>query len=168
MIHWKVLERPAFEVIGRKTWIAGIENNDAFGRFWDQCRREGLFSTFEQLSGFQPGTQTQGVTLGVSCVEKDPANREFYYMIAIEKPVGQILANLECYPIPASLWAVFECRGPVPEAIVESEIYAFTQWLPASGYVHALAPEMEVYPPVSGENNEPDHYCEFWLPIVKP
>jgi AraC family transcriptional regulator len=32
------------------------------------------------------------------------------------------------------------------------------EWLPTSGYEHALAPEMEVY--LSGDA------CEFWLPIV--
>ncbi|HOT92687.1 MAG TPA: hypothetical protein PLJ78_16680 [Anaerolineae bacterium] len=37
------------------------------------------------------------------------------------------------------------------------------EWLPASNYVHALAPEMEVYYP--GESGS-DYYCEFWLPIA--
>jgi AraC family transcriptional regulator len=46
-------------------------------------------------------------------------------------------------------------------SLVTAEIYAFSQWLPASGCVHALAPEMEVYPPGQGEP-----YCEFWLPVV--
>jgi AraC family transcriptional regulator len=33
------------------------------------------------------------------------------------------------------------------------------EWLPNSGYEHALAPEMEVYP------SQGEEYCEFWLPI---
>ena len=46
----------------------------------------------------------------------------------------------------------------------QSEIYAFTQWLPASGYAHANAPEMEVYlPGVSGA----EYVCEFWLPVMR-
>ena len=54
----------------------------------------------------------------------------------------------------------------MPEAIVEAEIYAFTQWLPTSGFVHANAPEMEVYPPGSRGDSD-DNYCEFWLPIAE-
>jgi AraC family transcriptional regulator len=164
MIPYRLVDLPAFEIAGKKTWIAGVGDNAAFGRFWDRCRSEGLFSVFESLTGLQPGAHTHGVTLGVSRVEKDPARREFYYMIAVEHPTSPTPDGLESFMVPASLWAVFECRGPLPDAIVKSEIYAFTQWLPASGYHHALAPEMEVYPPASGPDDEP--YCEFWLPIV--
>jgi AraC family transcriptional regulator len=86
-------------------------------------------------------------------------------MIAIEKPEKHP-AGLETYLVPAARWAVFECIGKVPEAIVESEIYAFTKWLPASGYDHARAPEMEVYFPGNDGSSE-ESYCEFWLPITE-
>ena len=165
MTNYRIVERPAFEIVGKKTWIAGTDDNEAFRRFWEQCRAEGLFSVFERIGGFKPGRQTNGVTLGVSRVEKDPGNREFYYMIAIEKPQDSA-ADLECYQVPASQWAVFECRGKLPDAIVESDIYAFTEWLPASEYVHANAPEMEIYPPESNGQSD-DNYCEFWLPIKR-
>jgi AraC family transcriptional regulator len=163
MAQYRLVERLAFEVLGKKTWISG-QDNELFGRFWDQCTGSGLFKQFEALRRFQPGPQTGGVTLGISRVEKDPACREFFYMIAIEKPGDAPESDLEIYQVPAALWAVFECRGKMPDALVESEIYAFAHWLPGSEYAHAHAPEMEVYPP--GQDG-PEVYCEFWLPIVK-
>ena len=168
MIQHRLVERPAFEVLGKKTWIAG-QDNSLFGRFWQTCAREGLLDRFAQIRGQQPGMQTNGVTLGISRVEQDPAHRAFYYMIAIEAPaegVDVVVAGLESYRVPAARWAVFECRGKVPDVIVTSELYAFTHWLPASGYAHAHAPEMEVYPP-SAIESECETYCEFWLPIVR-
>jgi AraC family transcriptional regulator len=165
MMTYRLVERPAFDVVGQKTWIAG-QDNEIFGRFWEQSKTEGLFAKFAQISGFQPGAQTHGVMLGISCVEQDPTNRSFYYMIAIEKP-KDAAADLESYQVPAAQWAVFECRGQMPEALVQAEIYAFTQWLPASEFVHASAPEMEVYPPESKTADDPDNYCEFWLPIQR-
>jgi len=167
MTTYRIVERPAFEVIGRKTWIAGTEANAAFGRFWDRCRAEGLFTAFERLQGFQPGPQTNGVSLGISRVERDPAKREFFYMIAIEKPEScPVLDNMETYRVPVAQWAVFECRGKVPESIVTAEMFAFMEWLPASDYVHANAPEMEVYLPESNGQSA-ENYCEFWLPIKR-
>lgn len=163
MINVRLVERPAFGVIGTKTWIGG-QDNDLFGRFWTHCRQEGILALLERIGGSQPGAQTGGLTLGVSRVEQDPAKREFYYMIAVEVPEGSATAvpdGLESYQVTASQWAIFECRGQVPESIVKSEMYAFTQWLPASGFVHAPAPELEVYPDRSGG------YCEFWLPICQ-
>jgi AraC family transcriptional regulator len=163
MVKHRVLERPAFDVVGKKTWISG-QDNSLFGTFWQRCRAEGLFAAFERVSGLRAGKQSGGVTLGISAVEQDPAKREFYYWIAVENPEGRAEAGLETYRVPASQWAVFECHGKVPDAIVEAEMYAFMEWLPNSGFVHANAPEMEVYLPGSDGSSE-DSTCEFWLPI---
>jgi AraC family transcriptional regulator len=163
MIKYHIIEKPAFDVIGRKTWISGQDNN-LFGQFWIECQKEGLFETFEKLNNKQPGLQTNSSVLGISCVEKDPTNRAFYYMIAIEKP-EKPSGKLEMYHLPACQWVVFECVGKIPEAIAKSEIYAFTEWLPSSEYKHAQAPEMEVYFPGNDGSRE-DSYCEFWLPII--
>jgi AraC family transcriptional regulator len=158
MIEHRIVERPAFEVVGRKTWIAGPDN-DLFGRFWAQCREDGLFEVLGKISSLQAGPQTNGAMLGISCVENDPSRRDFYYMIAVELPSDGAGHGLEPYRVPASRWAIFECRGEVPNSIVSAEMYAFLQWLPSSGFEHANAPEMEVYPPDSST------YCELWLPI---
>jgi len=161
----RIIERPTFRLVGRKTWISS-QDNSLFGQFWERCQADGLFELLEQVSGLEPGPQTGGVTLGISCVEQDTAKREFYYLIAVEDPQTHTVADLESHTVPASQWAVFECRGKVPEAIVKAEMYAFMEWLPNSEYVHAKAPEMEVYPPGPDGSSE-DSYCEFWLPVER-
>lgn len=162
MVNFRIIERPAFDVVGRKTYISGPDNAQ-FGRFWQACQHNGLLGTFWHLRAHLVGAQTGGLTLGISQVEQDPAKREFFYMIAIEKPANcpaNLLEGLESYTVPTARWAVFECHGKPPESIVKAEMFAFMEWLPTSGYEHALAPEMEVYPNLGNE------YCEFWLPIV--
>lgn len=164
MTTLRIVERSPFTIAGKKTWISGPEN-EQFGLFWQQCCAAGLlnrFNAIKQEFGFDAGVQTNSGILGVSRVEQDPSNRSFYYMIAIEIPPGTTVDDLEIVEVPACTWAVFECRGPLPGALVESELYAFLQWLPQSGYRHAMAPEMEVYPPY-----QDDTYCEFWLPVEK-
>lgn len=163
MIAVRVIDRPAFRIAGKSTYISGPDNAQ-FGRFWQECEAGGWMGVLERLTGFHPGKQTAGATLGVSRVEQDPSKRDFNYMIAVEVEEEVDAGGLEMYTVPASRWAVFECRGRIPDAIVASEIYAFTHWLPQSGYTHEHAPEMEVYPPAPrAENGET--YAEFWLPI---
>ena len=158
MVAFRVVERPAFTVAGRQTWISG-PNNDEFGAFWGKSRSDGFLERLSRLSGMNAGAQTGGVLLGISRVEADPAKRDFFYMIAVELPVEAVIpADFEYFSVPASTWAVFECRGPVPDAIVQAEMFAFMEWLPASGCEHNLAPEMEVYSADQG-------YTEFWLPV---
>lgn len=161
----KIIKRTAFRVTGKSTWISG-QDNSLFDRFWQECQQQGIFDQFNKVNGLQPGPHTGGVTLGVSRVEQDPAKRAFYYMVAVENPQNIVIPGLETYLVPASEWAVFACLGPVPEAIVRAEIYAFMTWLPNSEFDHALAPEMEVYPPGPDGRRE-DAYNEFWLPVRK-
>ena len=164
MIEPRFIERSAFDVVGKKTWISG-QDNDLFASFWAAARTDGLLAQLNALNSQCPGPQPQGIVLGISQVERDPARRAFYYWIAVEKPVGIDFPDLDTYRVPAACWAVFDCWGEIPQAIVTSEIYAFTNWLPASGYMHAPAPEMEVYLPVSSASGERPG-CEFWLPII--
>jgi AraC family transcriptional regulator len=163
VVPYRIVERPAFRIAGKQTYISGPDNAQ-FGAFWDLCREGKLFERFEQLSSLRAGPQTGGVMLGVSRVEQDPTKRDFFYMIAVELPetvdvADPRLEGLEIATVPAATWAVFDAHGPVPDAIVAAEMAAFGEWLPASGYVHALAPEMEVYLPG-------DARCEFWLPVA--
>ncbi|MCU0522312.1 MAG: GyrI-like domain-containing protein, partial [Anaerolineae bacterium] len=156
----------------RSTWISGPDNAQ-FGRFWQQCKDDGTFDRFQALTGMAPGPHTQAHVLGVSRVEANPALREFTFMVAVEAPPDSDPRDsdprdsdphdLVRISIPACRWAIFEAHGPVPEALVAAEMYAFIEWLPASGLVHAHAPEMEVYPP--SPDGQP--YCEFWLPVER-
>lgn len=138
--------------VRQKTWISG-QDNSLFGRFWDACHADG---TVENLKESAAPCVTKAPIIGVSCVEKDPSNRAFDFLIAAE---GAQAEHLESYRVPACTWAIFRNRGTLPMALVDAEMYAFTQWLPKSGYVHAFAPELEVYPE--------DGSVEFWLPVME-
>jgi AraC family transcriptional regulator len=159
----RLVDCPSFIITGKGTWISEPDNSQ-FARFWEQSREAGWLDKLTKMRGSNPGLQTGGMILGVSRVENDPSIRSFNYMIAIEQPEEQraVDREFESYAIPACRWAVFECWGPVPDSIVEAEMYAFMKWLPSSDYAHALAPEMEVYLP--DQAGAPG--CEFWLPVL--
>lgn len=148
--------------MGEKTWITG-QDNAQFGAFWDRAHRGGLIERLRAQNGGEAGAVTKATTFGVSCVEKNPNDRAFYFYIAAEYTAQGIKTpdQLESYEIPACTWAVFSNRGELPMSLVNAEMYAFMEWLPASGYAHALAPELEVYPAHDSK------LVEFWLPIQK-
>lgn len=152
MIEFRLETHDAFTVGGKRTWISG-QDNSLFGRFWDACHADG---TVDILKSLAKPEITNAPILGVSCVEKDPSNRAFDFFIAAEGAQAQ---GYESYTVPGGTWAIFRNRGELPMALVNAEMYAFTQWLPESGYVHAFAPELEVYPS--------DGSVEFWLPVME-
>jgi AraC family transcriptional regulator len=160
MVQVRIVDRPAFTMVGKKIWIEGTDSGQ-FGRFWQRCHENGLLQQLGAI-GQQPGAQTGGMSIGVSCVERDPSIRNFFFMVAVECPAGIQTQDIEQYTVLPAKWAVFQNAGDMPGALVDAEMFAFMQWLPSSGYRHAMAPEMEVYLPMpdTGET-----LVEFWLPI---
>lgn len=94
----------------------------------------------------------------------DYDGEKFTYIIAVEKPKEDIQGTKE-YVIPASTWAVFESVGAMPNAIQNLIQRIYSEWFPSTGYEHADAPELEVYP--LGDSNSEDYRCEVWVPIIK-
>ncbi len=162
MVKVRIEKKPEFRIIGQKTWISGTDN-ESFRDFWKKSHENGLVERLKNIrSNNQVAVIDSGV-FGVSCVEKDPNNRSFYFFIAAECNGCPKDADLEEYIVPACEWAVFENPGVIPDSLVESEMYAFMEWLPNSKYIHASAPEMEVYP--VRNTSEKGTISEFWLPI---
>jgi AraC family transcriptional regulator len=154
VVKVRLENKPAFEVTGIKTWISKVED---FYNFWSKCHEDDTVSTLKSLGNHNI---TGSLIFGVSRVENDPNNREFFFYIATEYAKNDN-KNFETFTIPASQWAIFECKGDVSNALFEAEMYAFKEWLPSSGYIHAKAPELEVYPIRDSQA------VEFWLPIIK-
>jgi AraC family transcriptional regulator len=163
MIKVRIERKPQFKIVGRKIWISGTDDNEAFGRFWKSSHENGLVKLLREIRGSKQDSIIDSGVFGISCVEKDPSNRSFYFYIAVECDECPKSADIEEYIVPECEWAVFENKGAMPDSLVESEMYAFLEWLPNSKYIHANAPEMEVYP---GRNSsEGGILSEFWLPI---
>ena len=72
--------------------------------------------------------------------------------------------GMALWRVPACHWAVFSGQGAMPTAIQEVERRAVLEWLPASGYEYANAPDIEAYLAPEPENAA----FEVWLPIVRP
>lgn len=102
--------------------------------------------------------------LGNSRVEKNPAEREFYFYIACE--IGQNLLSdcngLMYFSVTARRWAVFSNHtenGMRGETLQEAELYSYMEWLKNLGLSHAKTPELEVY------TEKDSTLDEYWLPI---
>lgn len=125
--------------------------------FWQKISAEGWLP---KVAALIDGTQPIGV-LGVSTCD-DGAFSGYYVAAATGRPVPE---GMEEYLIPEGTWAVFECVGPMPQAMQELEKRIVSEWLPNSGYEYAAAPDIEVY--TEGDQSSPDYHSQVWLPIVK-
>lgn len=157
-MNYRIEKREAFRIVGPKRHfdLNIDENFKDIPLFWGEVFQSGMFAKICELSNQEP----HGV-LGVStCMN----GKDFDYFIAAatDRDIPEMMLE---YLVPEATWAIFECAGPMPDAIQELQKRIITEWLPTSGYEYADAPDIEVYP--AGDINAPDYKCEVWLPITK-
>lgn len=119
---------------------------------WQEISENG---TLQKLAG-RMDREPMGV-LGVSfCNDEEP----WRYCIAVSSSKEK--EAFEEYMVPAATWAIFPGEG-ISQSIQELEQRIVTEWLPASGYEYANAPDVEVYISPDPQNAR----YEVWIPVVK-
>lgn len=158
-MDYRIVERKEYEVIGKaiKVSCKDGENFRRIPEFWKECHSDG---TNEKLCSASKGNTMLGI-----CMDMEFDNEQLTYMIAIENNGSINDSSLTVRTIPAATWAVFTSIGPMPGAIQKVWQRIFQEWLPATGYEHAEAPELEVY--LEGDASAEDYRCEVWIPVVK-
>jgi AraC family transcriptional regulator len=158
-MDYQIVEKEACTVIGKskKVPCRDGEQMRQISMFWEECLRNGTTAKLGSIS-------TDENLLGI-CLDIQPDHEDFTYMIASRTDLTTSLEGYSLRTIPASTWAIFTSVGPIPSAIQNVFGRIFQEWFPASGYEHAEAPMLEVYPP--GDTTADDYRCEVWIPIVK-
>ena len=90
---------------------------------------------------------------------------EFNYMIGLEPSENADLKGLERRVVPKLTWAVFPGTGKMPDSIQLVWKRIYSEWFPATEYIHAEGPELEIYLPM--EKNTEECPFEIWIPIEK-
>ncbi len=157
-MNYRIEERDAFRIVGAKAHF-GMNLEESFAQvpqFWAQTMQSGMAQAVCAL----PGKEPCGL-LGVStCM--DGSDFDYYIAVATDAPAPEGMAE---YTVPAGTWAMFECVGPMPQAVQQLQTRIVSEWLPVSGYEYADAPDIEVYP--EGNTQAADYRCEVWLPVRK-
>ncbi|MEW6564775.1 MAG: AraC family transcriptional regulator [Spirochaetota bacterium] len=166
-MKYRIEQRDAMEFAGlvlRTTSTGGV-NLKAIPQFWQEKAKDGSVERLAQYCGLMG-------MLGI-CYDYKPEDNSFAYAIAVERgshslkdlPQGCLLVQL-----PPATYAVFECRGPMPQAIQDLWKQIYTDWFPASEYEHAGTPDFEVYPAQEDPaitDSSPNYRSEVWIPIKK-
>lgn len=157
-MNYRLEEKEAIRVVGVKKWFCaeGGQQFQEIPKMWDEFPLD-KEETLDKIS-------KNHAMIGLCA---DMYNNGFDYWIGTmtEEPCPE---GFEEMTIPACTWAIFEAVGsmrPVPNALQDITKRIFSEWLPNSGYKHAMAPEIEYYP--VGDMTDPKYKCEVWVPIVK-
>lgn len=153
-MNYRIETKESFRIIGvSRPLEKEIENN--FMVVPDMWQNAVTNGTVQKLAALMD-TPPMGL-LGVSVCNNE---EQWKYFIAVSST--KTSDEFEEYLIPASTWAIFSGSG-TNQSIQELEKQIVTEWLPASGYEYANAPDIEVYINPDPENAQ----YEVWIPVDK-
>jgi len=161
IMNYKIIKKESFKVTGynKKITTVNNENFNILPQFWNEVMDNGSYTKLEDVGlEINPNNSCMGI-----CYNQEPEKNQFDYLIAMKGSFSSKLENSIEITIPASNWAVFECKGPLPEAIQKVWKKIYSEWFPATNYEHAGTAELEIY--LGGDTSSEDYICEIWIPL---
>jgi AraC family transcriptional regulator len=163
LMDYRMEKRDAMKIICRKKQVNKPQGDTAtadISAFWGECSADG---TIEKLCRYARFDNLHGI-LGI-CFSGEMADSGFPYGIGAEyngKPVTD--DEFDIVEIPAYTYAVFPCKGKMPDAFKDTYQKICTEFFPQSStYEYGCGIELEVYP--SADVQDPNYTCEIWIAV---
>lgn len=159
VMNYKIEKKPSFRIVGvsMQELMTMEECLVKIPQFWRTAAKDSLLHKLCALVGENEPHSIFGV-----CTNEKGKLSNYYIAVKTDAPIAD---GMEEYWIPESEWAIFDCVGAMPGAIQKMQQRVLSEWLPASGYEYACAPDIEVY--FDGDRSSPDYRTQIWLPVAK-
>ena len=162
VMNYKIIEKEAFDII-EKVETHSVENDanaKSIPDFWTRSHNDGTVKTLLDI------TNDKQFIFGV-CYGNLPENaKTFDYSIAVACSEDAVVPKgFRKNTIPARTWAVFECKGAMPDAIQDLWHKIVSEFFPTSSYEPTYEMDIEAYR--DGDMSDPNYQSEIWIPVVK-
>ena len=158
-------KKEAMTFIGYHTEIRPGEGYQKCPEFWDEeynIRYARLWQTRQPRTPVEAAILANGIGMFAICADGDNA---FTYWIAGLYQGGEVPEGLELYSFPASEWALFTAKGPMPDSLQTLNKRVWQEWFPTEGkrfQANGMA-TLEVYS--AADPQSPDYECGIWVPV---
>lgn len=158
VMDYKIVEKDSFTVMGASRKFKYDNAKTEVPNFWAEL--------------CQPGKERNVCGMYGVNIDESMGTDEFEYMIADNyDPATEIPEGFVTKVIPAYTWAVFACRGAMPQSIQDVQNKIFSEWLPnCKDYEIAAGYNIEMYTdPAKCPKGMQDekYYSETWIPVKK-
>ena len=157
-MDYKIVEKDEFTVVGLKRTFKYENAMQDVPRLWGEFHQMSVGKAICPMYGINADESMQG--------------NEFEYLIADNyNPAMDIPDGFVTKVIPKFTWAVFSCKGAMPQAMQDVNRKIYSEWLPnCKDYEIAAGYCIEMYEdPAKYEYGVQDegYYSEMWIPVKK-
>ena len=169
-MEYRIAPMFPFRLIGFQREFSNDTAQEEIPKFWDEiCEKyaANVYAGNPPANPFEKALVDNCVGEYGVCIDDLGADR-FRYLIAGKYAGGEVPEGMTVYEFPRSDWAVFDCVGPIPEAIQSLTAAIFREWLPGNpDWELCGSASVEWYDCLRGEKTDPDYRSAVWLPVKK-
>ena len=152
VMNYQIVTKEAFKVLAKFKTFTSENSQKGIPAFWDEYIAQGLQDVVPAILGI--------------CGKENKETGEFFYGIGtIYRPDNDTPDGFELASVSAGTWAVFQCVGPMPDAIQNMWERIYSEWLPQAEYEPVDEYDFEYY--TDGDSQSKDYQSEIWLPVRK-
>lgn len=159
-MEYKIVKKEAFKVAEKRTTCSISEDSNVeLPKFWERSHSDGTVKRLLEL------TSDKTNIFGICYAHTQEKRQTFDYSIAaIVDENTKVPVGFTVNEIPARTWAVFECKGAMPDAIQQLWHKICTEFFPSSDYEPTYEFDIEAY--TDGDMSSPDYRSEIWVPVT--
>lgn len=162
-MDYRIEKRDAFALVCKRKRVKKPGSATAVADIQAMWREFGEDGTLRRLIDCVPEDPVMKGLLGI-CFTSELESQQFPYGIGAEYDGRAVGDDFEIVTVPASSYAVFTCKGKMPDAFTETYHRIVTEFFPQSSqYEYAQSVEFEVYP--SDDTSNPNYQCEIWIAV---
>ena len=159
-----------FKVIGFQREFSSETAYAEIPKFWDEiCEKyaANVYAGNEPANPYEKALTDNCIGEYGICID-DVGGDRFRYLIAGKYTGGEVPEGMVVYEFPRSDWAVFNCIGPIPDALQRVNTKIFTEWLPGNPeYELCGNANVEWYDCINSEKTDPDYHSAIWVPVKR-
>ena len=166
----KIVKRFPFRVIGFAREFSCENSFRTIPAFWNEICEKYAANVY---AGNPPANPQEKALMdhcigeyGV-CVDHGYGDGKMLYIIAGKYTGGEVPDGMTVYEFPEGEWAVFECIGPMPNAIQEMTVRVYKEWLPGNPDYELFGDVMVEWYDCVGEQDSPDYRSAIWIPVKR-
>ncbi|MBR5049167.1 MAG: AraC family transcriptional regulator [Erysipelotrichaceae bacterium] len=168
-MDYKIVPMFPFKVIGFEKVFDNETAYQEVPKYWDEICEKYACNVY---AGNPPANACEKALIdncigeyGV-CID-DIGEDRFRYLIAGRYAGGEVPEGMTLYEFPRGEWAVFNCVGPLPEALQSVNTRIFSEWLPGNPDYELCGNANVEWYDCTGEKTDPDYRSAIWIPVKK-
>ena len=159
-----------FKLIGFERTFSNETAYAEIPKYWDEiCEKyaNNVYAGNEPANPYEKAIVDNCIGEYGVCID-DLGEEKFRYLVAGRYTGGEVPEGMTLYEFPGGMWAVFDCYGPIPEALQNLNTRIFREWLPGNpDYELSGNANVEWYDCINGEKTDMDYHSAIWIPVKK-